>query len=63
LEPVRLGYVNWLPPSLLGRTSTVARVLLDTWVAPSHAQALRVAEGGLDLAVSWLQTHDLERLG
>jgi DNA-binding transcriptional LysR family regulator len=63
LEPVRLGYVNWLPPGLLGRTSTVARVLLDTWVAPSHTQALRVAEGGLDLAVCSLQTHDLERLG
>ncbi|MGW4771939.1 LysR family transcriptional regulator [Nocardia sp. NPDC004278] len=62
LEPVRLGYVNWLPPDLLGRTSTVAQVLLDTWVAPSHTQAQRVAERGLDLAVCWLQTHDLERL-
>jgi DNA-binding transcriptional LysR family regulator len=63
LEPVRLGYVSWLPPDLLRRTSTRARVLLDTWVAPSHTQLLRVAEGGLDLAVCWVQTQDLRRLG
>jgi DNA-binding transcriptional LysR family regulator len=63
LEPVRLGYVNWLPPDLLTRTSTVVQMIVDTWVAPSHTQAQRVAEGGLDLAVCWLRTHDLQRLG
>ena len=55
-EPVRLGYVNWLPPDLNARTAAVAPVQVDTWVAPSHAQAARVADGSLDLAVCWV-TH------
>ncbi|SEG41938.1 DNA-binding transcriptional regulator, LysR family [Actinacidiphila yanglinensis] len=62
-QPVRLGYVTWLPPALRAGGSAVARVHVDTWVAPSHAQAARVAEGGLDLAVCWVRTGDLERLG
>ncbi|SPL96432.1 putative lysR-family transcriptional regulator [[Actinomadura] parvosata subsp. kistnae] len=62
-EPVRLGYVNWLPPDLTARTAAVARVHMDAWVAPSHTQAARVAEGGLDLAVCWLRAEDLERRG
>ena len=37
-EPVRLGYVNWLPPDLNARTAAVAPVRVDTWVAPSHVQ-------------------------
>ncbi|WP_369386772.1 LysR family transcriptional regulator [Streptomyces sp. CG1] len=62
-EPVRLGYVNWLPPDLTARTSAVAQVHVDAWVAPSHAQAARVADGSLDLAVCWVRAGDLERLG
>ncbi|MEU1342272.1 LysR family transcriptional regulator [Streptomyces sp. NPDC005827] len=62
-QPVRLGYVNWLPPDLASRTAAVARVHLDAWVAPSHTQAARVADGSLDLAVCWVRTEDLERLG
>ncbi|MET8627632.1 LysR family transcriptional regulator [Kitasatospora sp. NPDC004669] len=62
-KPVRLGYVNWLPSDLAARTSAVARVHVDAWVAPSHAQAARVADGGLDLAVCWVREEDLERLG
>ena len=62
-EPVRLGYVNWLPPDLSARTAAVAPVRVDTWVAPSHIQAARVADGGLDLAVCWLTADDLERRG
>ena len=61
--PVRLGFVNWLPADLLARTSAVAQVHLDAWVAPSHTQAARVADGSLDLAVCWVRTEDLERLG
>src|SRR3954464_8434555 len=53
-EPVRLGYVNWLPPDLIARTSPMAQVHIDTWIAPSHAQAARVADGSLDLAVCWV---------
>lgn len=60
---VRLGYVNWLPPDLTSRTAAVARVHVDAWVAPSHTQAARVADGSLDLAVCWVRTEDLKRLG
>ncbi|MFD9097972.1 LysR family transcriptional regulator [Streptomyces collinus] len=62
-DPVRLGYVNWLPADLAARTSAVAQVDVDAWVAPSHTQAARVADGGLDLAVCWVRTEDLGRLG
>ncbi|MBB5129209.1 DNA-binding transcriptional LysR family regulator [Streptomyces albaduncus] len=62
-EPIRLGYVNWLPADLLARTSAVAQVHIDAWVAPSHTQAMRVADGSLDLAVCWVRTADLEELG
>ncbi|MFC7533990.1 LysR family transcriptional regulator [Actinoplanes sp. GCM10030250] len=53
-EPVRLGYVNWRPPDLEQRAAGVARLLVDAWVLPSHAQAARVADGGLDLAICWV---------
>jgi DNA-binding transcriptional LysR family regulator len=62
-EPVRLGYVNWLPSDLAARTSAVARVHVDAWIAPSHTQAARVADGSLDLAVCWVRTQDLEQYG
>ncbi|MFG2352439.1 LysR family transcriptional regulator [Streptomyces sp. NPDC048521] len=62
-EPVRLGYVNWLPADLTARTSAVAQLHIDAWVAPSHAQAARVADGSLDLAVCWVRTEDLEEYG
>ncbi|WP_431954565.1 LysR family transcriptional regulator [Actinacidiphila sp. bgisy167] len=62
-EAVRLGYVNWLPADLAARASAVARLHVDAWVAPSHTQAARVADGSLDLAVCWVRTEDLERRG
>ena len=62
-ESVRLGYVNWLPTDVTSRTATVARVHIDAWVAPSHTQAARVADGSLDLAVCWVRNEDLKRLG
>lgn len=62
-EPVRLGYVSWLPSNLADRLSGASRLHVDTWVAPSHKQAARVANGSLDLAVCWIQNGDLERLG
>jgi DNA-binding transcriptional LysR family regulator len=61
--PVRLGYVNWLPADLAARTAAVAPVRVDTWVAPSHTQAARVADGGLDLAVCWVSAGTLEQHG
>ncbi|MER6356112.1 LysR family transcriptional regulator [Streptomyces sp. NPDC001634] len=62
-EPVRLGYVNWLPPDLAARTAAVAQLHVDAWVAPSHTQAARVADGSLDVAVCWVRTEDLARQG
>jgi DNA-binding transcriptional LysR family regulator len=64
-EPVRLGVVNWRPADLATRLSGVARLHVDAWVLPSHAQASRVADGSIDLAICWVQrddlaTHDLE---
>jgi DNA-binding transcriptional LysR family regulator len=62
-EGVRLGYVKWLPTDLVERAAPVARLRVDTWVMPSHAQAARVADGGLDLAICWLQAADLDEFG
>lgn len=62
-EAVRLGYVSWLPPDLTAHTTAVARIHLDAWVAPSHTQAARVADGSLDLAVCWVRSEDLAELG
>ncbi|HEY0542754.1 MAG TPA: LysR family transcriptional regulator [Actinoallomurus sp.] len=62
-EPIRLGYVNWLPPDLTARTSAVVQLHIDAWIAPSHTQAARVADGSLDLAVCWVRTTDLEQRG
>jgi len=62
-EPVRIGYVNWLPADLAARTAGVAQLYVDPWVVPSHAQAARVAEGSLDLAVCWVRTRDLDEHG
>jgi DNA-binding transcriptional LysR family regulator len=59
-EPVRLGYVNWLPADLAARTSALAQIHIDAWVAPSHTQAARVADGSLDLAVCWVRAEDLK---
>ncbi|WP_199314887.1 LysR family transcriptional regulator [Streptomyces cadmiisoli] len=62
-QSVRLGYVNWLPPDLTARASSVARLHVDAWIAPSHTQAARVADGSLDLAVCWVRNEDLKRHG
>lgn len=62
-EPVRLGYVNWLPKDLTARAPAAARLLVDAWVAPSHAQVERVADGSLDLAICWLRAGDPEARG
>lgn len=62
-RPVRIGYVNWLPPDLTHRTAGVAQLYVDAWVVPSHQQAARVADGSLDLAVCWIRRTDAARLG
>jgi DNA-binding transcriptional LysR family regulator len=47
-SPLRIGYVSWLPDNL------DPALLVDNWVLPSHAQADRVGDGGLDLAMAWV---------
>ncbi|MBB3748882.1 DNA-binding transcriptional LysR family regulator [Mycolicibacterium sp. BK634] len=61
-QPVRIGYVNWCPTDWSERAAGIAQLRVDTWVMPSHAQAARVAEGNLDLAICWVQTSDLDSL-
>ncbi|MGH3638959.1 MAG: LysR family transcriptional regulator [Mycobacterium sp.] len=62
-EPVRIGYVKWVPNDLAERAAGIAQIRVDTWVMPSHAQAARVAEGSLDLAICWVQRSDLAERG
>lgn len=61
-EPVRIGCVQWCPTDWAERAAGVARVRVDTWVMPSHAQAARVADGSLDLAICWVERPDLDAL-
>ena len=61
--PVRLGYVNWRPADLAERVAAIAQLRVDAWVLPSHAQAVRVAERSIDLAICWVQTADLSEYG
>src|ERR1700761_3694363 len=50
--PVRLGYVSWLPDSIETLVGPSVALRVDEWVLPSHAQADRVAEGTLDVALA-----------
>jgi DNA-binding transcriptional LysR family regulator len=52
--PVRLGYVSWLPDDLNSVVGPAVALRIDEWVLPSHAQADRVAEGTLDVALAWV---------
>ncbi|BBZ28577.1 LysR family transcriptional regulator [Mycolicibacterium madagascariense] len=52
--PLRLGYVSWLPNDVAAVVGPTVPVRVDEWVLPSHSQADRVAEGTLDLAVTWI---------
>ena len=62
-EPVRLGYVNWRPADLAARASGVAQLHIDAWVLPSHAQASRVVDRSIDLAICWVRNDDLAAQG
>lgn len=58
-EPIRFGYVDFVPADFADRVAAVAKVHRDAWVLPSHHQVARVAAGALDLAICWAQTIDL----
>ncbi|CKI36971.1 LysR family transcriptional regulator [Mycolicibacterium smegmatis] len=61
-DPVRIGCVQWCPTDWAERAAGVAELRVDTWVMPSHAQAARVADGNLDLAICWVQNADLQAM-
>ena len=54
--------MQWCPTDWAERAAGVAQVRVDTWVMPSHAQAARVADGSLDLAICWVEQADLDAL-
>ncbi|MDP7723312.1 LysR family transcriptional regulator [Mycobacterium sp. TY814] len=58
--PVRLGYVSWLPDDALSGEFSVR---IDEWVLPSHVQADRVAEGTLDMALTWVTSRQATERG
>src|ERR1700761_368278 len=61
--PLRMGYVSWLPEDMAAILAPTVAVRVDEWVLPSHAQADRVAEGSIDLALAWVDRRDTETRG
>ncbi|SOX51496.1 LysR family transcriptional regulator [Mycobacterium ahvazicum] len=61
--PVRLGYVSWLPDDLTAVLGAAISLRLDEWVLPSHVQADRVAEGALDIALTWVTAQQASERG
>ncbi|HTY30827.1 LysR family transcriptional regulator [Mycobacterium sp.] len=62
-SPVRLGYVSWLPNEITGAVSPAVSLRLDEWVLPSHVQVDRVAEGTLDVALTWVTAQQARERG
>jgi len=60
---LRLGYVSWLPDNLDAVVDPTVAIRIDEWILPSHAQADRVAEGSLDLALAWITAQDAASRG
>jgi Bacterial regulatory helix-turn-helix protein, lysR family len=58
VSTLRLGYVSWLPDNLDAVVDPAVALRIDEWVLPSHAQADRVAEGSLDMAIAWITEQD-----
>lgn len=61
--PVRLGYVSWLPEDITSLIGPEVALRVDEWVLPSHAQADRVAEGTLDIALAWVTAEQVKQRG
>ncbi|OBH83231.1 MULTISPECIES: LysR family transcriptional regulator [unclassified Mycobacterium] len=61
--PVRLGYVSWLPDDITSLVGPEVALRVDEWVLPSHAQADRVAEGTLDIALAWVTAEQVKQRG
>jgi DNA-binding transcriptional LysR family regulator len=60
---LRFGYVSWLPDNLDALVSPAVSLRVDDWVLPSHAQADRVGDGSLDLALAWVTAKDAAERG
>lgn len=61
--PLRLGYVSWLPDDIATVVGPAVSLRIDEWVLPSHVQADRVAEGTLDIALTWVTARQAEERG
>jgi DNA-binding transcriptional LysR family regulator len=61
--PLRLGYVSWLPDDLATVVGPAVSLRIDEWVLPSHVQVDRVAEGTLDIALTWVTAQQAEERG
>jgi DNA-binding transcriptional LysR family regulator len=61
--PVRLGYTSWLPDDVTAVIGHAVALRIDEWVLPSHAQADRVAEGTLDLALARVTAQHVKERG
>jgi DNA-binding transcriptional LysR family regulator len=61
--PLRLGYVSWLPDDITTLVGPAVALRIDEWVLPSHVQADRVAEGTLDIALTWVTARQCEERG
>src|SRR3984893_1156269 len=61
--PLRLGYVSWLPDDITALVGPTVALRIDEWVLPSHVQADRVAEGTLDIALTWVTAQQSEERG
>lgn len=61
--PLRLGYVSWLPEDINALAGSAVALRIDEWVLPSHVQADRVAEGALDIALTWVTAPQAEERG
>jgi DNA-binding transcriptional LysR family regulator len=62
-SPLRLGYVSWLPDDITTLVGPTVALRIDEWVLPSHVQADRVAEGTLDIALTWVTAQQGEQRG
>jgi len=62
-SPLRLGYVSWLPDDIATLVGPTVALRIDEWVLPSHVQADRVAEGTLDIALTWVTAQQGEERG
>jgi DNA-binding transcriptional LysR family regulator len=57
---LRLGYASWLPDNITALVDPGVALRIDEWILPSHAQADRVADGSLDIAVAWITAQEAE---